>query len=100
MMTLAGVDLYIWTKDYENIPKKEGKFTMKLMSNRGTKLYPPPAPEMDMIDWFRCRFVSEEVINDADVDQLCQALTSAGWVWNKAQKLYQIDGINAYSEPY
>lgn len=99
-MTLAGVDIYVWATEVDNVPKNQGKFTLKLISNRGTKIYPPPAPEIKLIDWFRCRYLSEQSLVDADIDSLCKEITSAGFIWNKAQKLYQIDGVNAYSEPY
>lgn len=99
-MTLHGVDVYIWQQDQPALPKEFGPFTLKLISNRGTKVYPGPAPEMDLIDWYRCRFTSEQEVKDTQVDELVQELTKQGFTWTKTQKLFQIDGVDAFSQPY
>ena len=87
-MTLHGVDVYIWQDEQPALPTEFGPFTLKLISNRGTKVYPGPAPEMDLLDWFRCRY------------ELITALTEQGFRWTKTQKLFQIDGVDAFSQPY
>jgi hypothetical protein len=99
-MVLQGVDVYIWQAQIPDVPKSHGKFTLKLISNRGTRVYPPPAPEMDLIDWHRCRFVSDQALSDQDVDQLVSDLTGLGFRWTKTQKLFTQDGVALYSEPY
>jgi hypothetical protein len=99
-MTLHGVDVYIWTPDTPDLPKEFGKFTLKLISNRGTKVYPPPAPDMHLLDWPRCRFVSDDEVSDQEVDELVAHLSGLGWRWTKCQKLFRKDGVNQYSEPY
>lgn len=63
-------------------------------------MYPPPAPEMHLIDWPRCRYFSETPVEDKDIDGLLATLTEAGWIWTKAQKLYRIDGVDQFSKPY
>ncbi|MFQ3588398.1 MAG: hypothetical protein SNJ74_09990 [Fimbriimonadaceae bacterium] len=100
MMNLHGVDVYIWTPTTPELPTEIGPFTLKLISNRGTRVYPPPAPDMDLLDWPRCRYVSETEVTDDQVDQLLVHLTGLGWKWTKAQKLFRKDGVNQYSEPY
>lgn len=99
-MELHGVDVYIWTPETPDLPKEVGPLTLKLISNRGTKVYPPPAPDIHLIDWPRCRYFSETAITDKDADALLSKLTSDGWVWTKAQKLYRLDGVDQFSQPY
>jgi len=100
MMNLHGVDVYLWTPTIPDLPKQFGPFTLTMISYRGTKVYPPPAPEMDLSDWPRCRYVSETEVTDQQADELVTHLTGLGWVWTKTQKLYRKDGVNQYSEPY
>lgn len=99
-MELHGVDVYIWQDNMPELPTEIGPFTLKLISNRGTKMYPGPVPEMDFIDWYRCRFYSEAVVTDADVDALIHEVTAKGFRWTKTQKLFTIDGVDAFSQPY
>lgn len=99
-MTLHGVDVYIWTPQTPDLPKEFGKLKLILISNRGTKVWPPPAPEIELLDWPRCRFASDEVVTNEEVEALLNHLTAAGWTWTKAQKLFRQDGVNLYSEPY
>lgn len=99
-MDLHGVDVYLRTPETPDLPKEHGKFTLTLISNRGTRVYPPPAPEMHLIDWPRCRYVSEQVVENTDIDQLVSYLSSLGWQWTKCQKLFRKDGVNLYSEAY
>lgn len=100
MMNLHGVDVYLWTPDSATVPKEVGKFKLTMISDRGTRIYPPPAPEMDLSDWPRCRFLSDAEVTDADVDELVSHLTGLGWKWTKCQKLFKRDGVNLFSEAY
>jgi hypothetical protein len=100
MMTLHGVDVYIWTPETPDLPKEFGKFSLKLISNRGTRVWPPPAPDMDLLDWPRSRYLSDDEVTDQDIDSLVNHLTSLGYRWTKCQKLFKKDGVNQFSEPY
>jgi hypothetical protein len=55
---------------------------------------------MDLLDWFRCRYFSESEVSDVQVNELITALTEQGFCWTKTQKLFQIDGVDAFSQPY
>lgn len=99
-MTLHGVDIFIWSADTPDVPKEFGPFTLDLISNRGTRIYPGPAPEMDLLDWPRCRYLCEEEVTHDQIDELVNKITSLGYRWTKCQKLFRIDGVNAFSQPY
>ena len=98
-MKLIGVDVYIWSETIPELPKKISQFTLQMISNSGTKVYPPPTPKIDVTDWFQCRYIASSEITHDDVDQLLSSLSS-NFTWTKAQKLYENNGINAFSEPY
>lgn len=99
MMKLIGVDVYVWSESIPDLPKTIGPLTLHLMSNRGTRVYPPPAPEIDFIDWFRCRYLAPSEVSHQDIDKLLSTL-STNFTWTKAQKLFEQNGSKAFSEPY
>jgi len=100
MMILHGVDVFIRTPEIPDLPKEHGPFTLTLISNRGSRVYPPPAPAMDLSDWQQCRYLSDESVSDTQVDELVHHLSGLGWQWTKCQKLFKIDGDNTFSQPY
>ncbi len=100
MMNLHGVDIYIWTPKTPDVPKEFGPFELKFITNRGTKVYPPPAPDMELMDWPRCRFLSDTEVTDKQIDDLVVHLTSLGWKWTATQKLFRKDGVDQFSQPY
>lgn len=99
-MTLHGADVFIRTPEMPELPPQIGPFSLTFISSRGTRIYPPPAPHTAPNDWPQCRFLSEEVVTDVQVDELVSHLTELGWQWTKLQKLFKIDGVNAFSMPY
>ena len=100
MMSLHGVDVFLWHQGIPVAPKAFGAMTLVFISNRGTKVYPPPAPEIELLDWPRCRYLSDAEVTDADIDALIAHLTSLGWKWTKAQKLFRKEGVDQFSQPY
>ena len=100
MMTLHGVDVFLKTPEIPDLPTEIGPFTLKLISNRGNRVWPPPVPETQITDWQQCRYLSDNEVSDAQVDELVQKLTGLGHTWTKCQKLFKINGDNAFSQPY
>lgn len=100
MMILHGVDVFIRTPEIPDLPKEIGPFTLNLISNRGSRVYPPPVPEMDLSDWQQCRYLSETEVNDGHIDELVHSISGLGFQWTKCQKLFKINGDNAFSQPY
>lgn len=99
-MTLHGLDIYLWTESMPELPKQIGKFALTFISSRGTRIYPPPAPDVEPCDWPQCRYLSEHPATDAEVEQLISDLSTQGHRWTMCQKLYKKDGVNLFSEPY
>ncbi len=98
---LHGLDIYLWTPTTPDLPKEFRTMKLTLISNRGTRIYPPPAPEIDLLDYPRCRFESDTVVSNEDIDALVLHITELGWTWVKCQKLFRNDeGENLYSQPY
>lgn len=100
MFELAGVDIYLRSEATPEPPKEFGKFKLIFVSNRGTRIWPVGIPDFKTIDWPRCRYESEEIVSDAEIDALIDEISAKGFHWNKAQKLYKRDGEKMYSMPY
>jgi hypothetical protein len=53
---LQGVDVFVRNDGMPSPPEKVGKLSLHLISNRGTKIYPGPTPEIYLVDHFRLRY--------------------------------------------
>jgi isocitrate dehydrogenase len=117
---LVGVDVFIdWTGTDRN-PDVLGKelerlagphFQLKMITNRGVKVYPNGLPETFCTDHWRCRFVgvdaqltarrdgmrASQPISYRAIIDLLQRLTTANLNFIKTENLYEIDGERAYS---
>ncbi len=105
---LAGVDVFLDWSDDERNPDVLGAmlnnaapagWRLKMITNRGVKVYPDGLPETFCTDHWRCRFVPH---NDGPLafDQvlaLLGALHAAGLEVIKTEHLYTFDGQRGYS---
>jgi isocitrate dehydrogenase len=105
---LVGIDVFLdWSEDGRN-PETLGRgvetappegWTLKMITNRGVKVYPGGLPETFCTDHWRCRFLPANGGNtDFDaVLQLLGAVHSGGFDVIKTEHLYTFDGTPAYS---
>ncbi len=98
-MKLVGADVYLWSKEVPTVPEQIGPFALRFISNRGTRVIQPIAPHAEFSDWWCCRYRADREVSHDDVHSLLETL-SQKHVWTQAQKLFEINGANAYSEPY
>lgn len=117
---LVGSDIFIdWTGEDRdpNVLGKQledlagDKLMLKMITNRGVKVYPNGLPETFCTDHWRCRFVSKDshldsahtVMVDAhnidyqDITELMNRLHQSGLGFIKIENLYEINGERAYS---
>ena len=72
----------------------ETPLSLKLVSSRGTKVFPPTGAITDTVDHYRCRFIIKESpgdLSDDDVHQLLVAI-SQRHRWMHTEKLQEFDG--------
>lgn len=112
---LVGVDVFVdWVGEDRN-PDVLGKMLedaspeavkLKMITNRGVKVYPGGLPETFCTDHWRCRFVSRdwkkgenELANmlPTDITALLNNLYEAGVDCIKTENLYAFDGVRSYS---
>jgi isocitrate dehydrogenase len=105
---LVGVDVFLdWDEAARN-PNALGKgleqiapapFALKMITNRGVKVYPDGLPETFCTDHWRCRFLPADggTITFAQVLALLSAVHDAGYDVIKTEHLYTFDGQRGYS---
>ncbi|MEM1423727.1 MAG: NADP-dependent isocitrate dehydrogenase [Planctomycetota bacterium] len=72
---------------------------LKMISNRGTKVYPLVGGKTDCVDHWRCRFVMRDAnaqMNDADLMTLINAC-GAKHMWMHVEKLCHLDGEEGFT---
>jgi isocitrate dehydrogenase len=105
---MQGVDAFLdWTADDRN-PNTLGTglqtalpdgWELKMITNRGVKVFPDGMPETFCTDHWRCRFVRSDggPTDFSAVLDLLGRLDAAGYDVIKTEHLYTFDGERAYS---
>ena len=105
---LEGVDVFLhWNGDNRD-PSVLGKALekavsgpvfLKMISNRGGKVYPDGLKETYCTDHWRCRFLArqDKPIDSVDAISLQMMLQKSGFDIIKTENLYSFDGKRAYS---
>ena len=76
-------------------------FRLKMISNRGTLVYPARGANTDCVDHWRCRFVLHAPSVDipkASIDDLLGRIADKGLRWMQIEKLQRFDGADAYTK--
>jgi isocitrate dehydrogenase len=105
---LVGVDVFLdWPTSKEIDTLGEGVtaageaagWRLKMITNRGVKVYPEGMPEIFCTDHWRCRFVvpGEETTSFPRVLELLRSIHDAGFEVIKTEHLYNFDGERGYS---
>lgn len=105
---LVGVDVFLDWDDAGRNPERLGAllagaapegWQLKMITNRGVKVYPNGLPETFCTDHWRCRFVatSQGPVDFGQVLSLLGALHASGLEAIKTEHLYTFDGQRGYS---
>ncbi|MBS1983934.1 MAG: hypothetical protein JST16_07155 [Bdellovibrionales bacterium] len=94
---LVGADVFI---RHTGLPVALAKvevsgFELKIMSNRGTKVWPGTLPNIHLTDVFRCRFMAKS--QPIDVLSLLGKIEKAGFEWVHVEKLHELNGKPGFS---
>lgn len=104
---VVGVDVFLETaapafelgKSLERL--SEGTtLALKIISNRGVKVYPPTDGAPDLVDCMRCRFLARDGTHDVSDGEVAALLTriSVDHRWVHVEKLQEFDGKPGYSK--
>jgi isocitrate dehydrogenase len=105
---LVGVDVFVDWSEQGREPRRLGglleqaapaSWRLKMITNRGIKVYPDGLPETFCTDHWRCRFepAQKSPIPFAEVVRLLDALSGAAVDVIKTENLYTFDGESGYS---
>jgi len=97
---LLGADIFIVGDALPIIEDRLGRFELKMISNRGTKVWPGPTPPIHLTDVHRCRFRPADGsphVSHAEVLALIGEVENRGFEWVHIEKLIEIDGKPAFS---
>lgn len=112
---LVGVDVFLdwFGSDPQRIGDRlaalsHGRMRLKMITNRGVKVYPGGRPETYCTDHWRCRFVSDKAtitstppeyaaVDYLQVMALLAGLHEAGFDIIKTENLYEFDGVRGFS---
>jgi len=97
--TLRGADVFV---DYQGglppMPETVGPFTLRLMSNRGTKVWPGPTPDILIVDHHRCRYIAETAVTRTDIVNLLTHIDAQGLTWMHVELLQDANGQPRFSK--
>lgn len=106
---LVGVDIFLHWNGENRDPNvlgdtlskfRSGPFEIKLITNRGVKVYPEGLPETFCTDHWRCRFTTDKMDQEGsyhDVISLSQQIADAGLDIIKTENLCRFDGEIKFS---
>ena len=106
---LVGVDVFLDWDEPGRDPNQLGErlksvdgdgLKLKMITNRGVKVFPEGLPETFCTDHWRCRFVSENAggtVESTQVISLLQRCQQAGLDFVKTEHLYNFNGKPGYS---
>ncbi len=102
---LRGVDAFVDCSDKTadelgaQLETCNGDISLKMITNRGVKVYPNGFDETFWTDHWRCRFEAEEgtSINNKSIIDLLSRLNDVGVDVIKTENLYMFDGERGYS---
>jgi isocitrate dehydrogenase len=105
--TMDGVDVFVHWRgdDAAELAERlrgctpDGWLQLRMITNRGVKVWPDGLPETFCVDHWRCRFLAERegAAHRSHVVQLLGCLDRAGVDWVKTEGLFRFDGEAGYS---
>lgn len=103
---LVGVDVFLdWDRGLPNdlggalSQVSAGPLHLRVITNRGVKVWPAGLPETFCTDHWRCRFLSAEsdTVGPEQVVELIKRVIGAGFDQIKTENLYLFDGVPGFS---
>jgi isocitrate dehydrogenase len=72
--------------------------SLKMISNRGTQVFPSRGAETDSVDHWRCRHLADPFPDNGKLGAYLSAMEAAGYRWMHLEKLEEIDGQPGFTK--
>lgn len=100
---LIGADIFL---DWEGAPDEladklnalGGELSLKILANRGVKVWPDGQPGTFCSDHWCCRFKGAGPVSHKAITDKLNAITGAGLDYIKVENLYQFDGADGFTK--
>ncbi|MEM9810320.1 MAG: NADP-dependent isocitrate dehydrogenase [Pseudomonadota bacterium] len=100
---LMGIDVFAdWRGSADDLAEKlqaaeNDALPLKMITNRGVKVWPDGLPETFCTDHWRCRFLAQTPIEASSIIKLLTDLQTGGVEFVKTEHLYHFDGKPGFS---
>ena len=92
---LCGVDIYVKSTTEPVVPAQVGALTYKGATNRGAEVTDANRENLTLVDWWRCRWMAEGSIGQAEIVALLGALGETPWM--HVEKLTKFNGKKGWA---
>ncbi|MCZ2132611.1 MAG: NAD-dependent isocitrate dehydrogenase [Bacteroidetes bacterium] len=95
---IVGIDVFTRSDNgLPELPEKIGKFRLTTLSNRGTKVYPGPKPDILMVDCYTSRWIADTAVEHNDIVNFLREFPAA-YPWTHIEVLYREGDTPMYSK--
>ncbi len=103
---LAGVDVYVFAKDTAEhfikhaTAQKWSPLSLRMITNRGVRIWPEGQPETFCVDQWRLRFMHKDKdlhVTREDIHKIFHQVWECGYDITGMENLYNFDGVAAFS---
>jgi len=104
---VVGADVFVeWDGSVEELGRRAeaaaggSRVRLKMISSRGTRVYPATGAMTDVVDAWRCRFVLADgsALAQEDLVDLLQRVSGQSVSWTHVEKLQEFDGEPAFTK--
>jgi len=100
---LVGVDIFVYSKEKASEMEKKitgiqfEPFKLRMITNRGVRIWPEGHPETFCIEQWRCRFMGKGPVKPQEIVGLLDYIVKAGYDVFQTENLYTFDGAAGYT---
>jgi isocitrate dehydrogenase len=97
--SLVGADVFVEWTGMPPVPETFNNLQLKMISNRGTQVWPGQHPFILEVDHYRCRYVGagDAAVTQAQLIELLTELDKRGIRWCHVEQLNSVNGQPRYS---
>jgi isocitrate dehydrogenase len=104
LQELKGIDIFIkWDRDVETLAPllelNSANLKLKMISNRGVRVWPNKIPETSCVDHWRCRFISptHQIVSQEQIIDLLNDLVRKNLIITQTAYLFAFDKHAGYT---